>query len=115
MKTKLSPKKYSGVLVFEVLAFEVLVIDFLKFFIFQILTLFRQSALADEMDCREKKKTKLSSKKYSGVLVFEVLAFEVLVIDFLKFFIFQILTLFRHSALATGMDGREKKENKAFV
>ena len=82
-KTKLSSKRYSGVLVFEVLAFEVLAFDLLKFFIFKFLTLFKHAALATEMDCREKTKTKLSSKRYSGVLVFEVLAFEVLVFEVL--------------------------------
>ena len=94
MRTKLSSERYSGVLVFEVLAFEVLVFDLLKFFSFQSLTLFRHSALATEMDCREKTKTKLSSKRYSGVFVFEVLAFEVLVFDLLKFFSFPIFNTF---------------------
>ena len=61
---------------------------------FKILTLFRHSALATQMDFREKTKTKLSSKRYSGVLVFEVLAFEVLTSALLKFFIFPIFNTF---------------------
>ena len=59
-------------------------------------------------------KTKLSSKKYSGILVFEVLAFEVLVFDFLNSLCFKLLTLFRHSASATEMACREKKRKQSF-
>ena len=61
-KTKLSSEKYSGVLVFEVLA--------------KLLTLFRHSALPCKMDCQEKTKTKLSSEKYSGGLSFRGLSFR---------------------------------------
>ena len=62
----------------------------------------------------KKTKTKLSSKRYLGVLLFEVLALEVLVFDLLKFFIFQIFNTVRHSALATEMDCREKKRKQSF-
>ena len=61
----------------------------------ELLTLFRHSALATEMDCREKDETKLSFEKYSGVLVFEVLAFDVLAFEVLVFeiLVFEVLDL----------------------
>ena len=49
------------------------------------------------MDCREKDEifTKLSSEKYSGILVFEVLAFEVLVFEILVFEVLDLRSCFR--------------------
>ena len=74
-----------------VLAFEVLVFDFLKFFIFQIFNTFLDIPHWQlRWTVGKKTKTKLSSEKYSGVLVFEVLAFEVLVFEIL---VFEVLDL----------------------
>ena len=79
-KTKLSSKKYSGVLVFEALysfrglSFRLLeILHFSNFYHFLDIPHWQL-----RWTVGKKTKTKLSSKKYSGVLVFEVLVFEVL-------------------------------------
>ena len=73
------------------------------------------------MDCREKNENKVFVEKIFGGLSFRGLSFRGLSFRGLSFRPFEILqflkflTLFRHSALATEMDCREKNENKAFV